>query len=76
MISCLFLVEAGGVEPLPLPAVPSRIWGSFTALIGDEKKSRINAGVASVPRLGYICPQCGQLRGVSGVSKVGSKSGL
>ena len=33
-------------ESLPLPAVSSRIWGGFTGLAGDERKSRIKAGVA------------------------------
>ena len=43
MTACgpLCALIAGGAESLPLPAVPSRIWGSFTALIGDERKSRI-----------------------------------
>ena len=48
MTACgpLCALIAGGAESLPLPAVPSRIWGSFTALIGDERKSRIKTGVA------------------------------
>ena len=62
-------------ESMPLPADRGRIWAAVPPLwrggfphpglfAEDEKKSRINDGVASVPRLEYICPQCGQLRGL------------
>ena len=65
--------RSGGGGPI-WPAFGGASGSAYGGASGDERKSRINDGVASDPRLGYNCPQCGQLRGVCGVSKVGSKT--
>ena len=74
----------GGAGALPLPADRDRIWAAVPPLwredfphpglfAEDKKKSRIKAGVASVPCLEYNCPQCGQLRGFGVYQKWGQK---
>ena len=50
-------------------------WPAFGGASGDERKSRINDGVASAPCRKHFCPQCGQLRGLLRGLEMGSKSG-
>ena len=80
----------GGAEPLPLPASTGRIWAIVPPLrrsaypwylplsnrfTRDEKKSRINAGVASGSSGRSLRPAVRVVTGFCGVSKVGSKTG-
>ena len=76
----------GGAESLPLPADRDRIWAAVPPLwredsphsgffTGDERKSRINAGVASGSSGRSQLPAVRAVTGVLGVSKVGSKTG-
>ncbi|ERK61333.1 hypothetical protein HMPREF1546_03150 [Oscillibacter sp. KLE 1745] len=76
----------GGAESLPLPADRDRIWAAVPPLwredsphsgffTGDERKSRINAGVASGSSGRSLRPAVRVVTGFCGVSKVGSKTG-
>lgn len=66
-----------GAEASPScrPGVGGPIWPAFGGNLEDERKSRINDGVASVPRRKHLCPQCGQLRGLLRGLEMGSNSG-
>ncbi len=76
----------GGAESLPLPADRGRIWAAVPPFwregfphpglfAEDEKKSRINAGVAGGASGRSHLPAVRAVTGVLGVSKVGSKTG-
>jgi hypothetical protein len=58
--------------PAP-PELSPQIWAAFEGSAEDERKSRINDGVAGDPRRKHNCPQCGQLRGLLRCPEVGSK---
>ena len=80
MIACVPLCApiTGDAESLPLPSDRGRIWAAVPApglFAEDEKKSRINAGVAGGAFGRSQLPAVRAVTGVLGVSKVGSKTG-
>lgn len=64
----------GVAESLPHQGLSRQIWPAFGGNLEDERKSRINDGVASVPCRKHLCPQCGQFREFPWALEMGSKS--
>ena len=70
--ACVRLSERKRVPVPPRSLRPNL--ARFGGASGDERKSRINDGVASAPCRKHFCPQCGQLQGLLRGLEMGSKS--